>query len=748
MPVILPVVPAARSGPQLRGIEQNRLERAINLARWTGAVVVFGLGPVFPNLGWAFVVGLGVFLLLYAATMHAVTSGRRPHDLKRALQLAFWADNSVILFAMLIFSPDRPWTTFVFGILVIIIGGFRYGGIGALTSASLLGAGYVAIAVYREIAFGYLVEPERLASHVAAYLLAALLMSGIMRELQSLRGLFEPLLAAQGDLGEGIVVNAAGRPVYWNDAISRVTGYSGDELAALGSILDLVVPSERDAVAMALGDRKSGGKIETLFERKDGSRVSVELAFAPIDTAVGRREVILVRDVTESKLAWESLRDQALHDRLTGLANRTLLDDRLEQAVAAARRLTGQCSVLLLGLDNFSDVIEAFGHSAGDTLMPQVAGRISGEVRAVDTVARMSGDEFAVLLPATDTESASVVARKIVRAMERPFSVGDQAVGLGASVGIVTYPDHGSQPDELLRHGEIAMQAAKGSGQGFLVYTSGEEPQRNSLLLAPALRKAMQEDELVLHYQPEVSMADGRPLRMEALVRWRRGQELVQPVDFVPLAERRGLMGALTLWVLGAALRDRRAWAEAGTVAPAVAVNVSASNLLDPEFPSSVARLCTSTNTDPRWLALEITESVLMVDPPRTRETLITLRGMGIHLAIDDFGTGYSSLAYLYRLPMDAVKIDRSFITDLDPSSGNWAIVRATIDIARDFGLELVAEGVENQAMFDRLASMGVDTAQGYHIARPMALADTLKWLEQQRRTQPTLPLRTALRRT
>lgn len=715
-----------RSGAH--GPDEQRLERAINRARWAGAVVAFALGPLFPNLGAPFVVALGGSLLAYACVMQLVISRSAGRPLGRAFHFAFWADNAVILLAMLTFAPDPAWTTFVFGILVIIIGGFRYGGVGALVSAGILGLGYIVIGFYRELAFGHPVEISRVAGHLTAYLLAALLMSGILRELHSLRGLFEPLLSAQGDLGEGILVHESGRPVYWNEAIARLTGYGRDEIAALSSIGELVAPQERAAVTKLLADRSRKGKIETLIARKDGAQVPVELAFAPIASALGPREVVLVRAVTEARRASDALRDQALHDRLTGLPNQTLLDDRLEQAIAVARRLGGSCSLLLVGLDNLTDVNEIFGHHAADTLMPQIAGRLVGEVRAVDTVARLGSDEFVVLLPTTDAEGAVLVARKIGRAMERPFAVGDRSVGLGAGIGIASYPASGSQPQELLRRAEIAMQAAKSSGQGYVAYAPAYEPGQIGLLVVPALREAIERDQLLLHYQPEVRVRDGGVVRMEALIRWDRGGELVAPAEFISLAEHRGLIGALTLWVIGTALRDQRTWSEVGWPVE-VAVNASVRNLLDPEFPPAVARLCRSTGTDPRFLTLEITESVLMADPERIGRTLELLRRMGVRLAIDDFGTGYSSLAYLDQLPVQSLKVDRSFVARLGAKKGSYAIVRAIVDLGEAFGFEVVAEGIEDQPTLDRLAAIGVQTAQGYHIARPMALPDLLTWL-------------------
>ncbi len=708
--------------------EDRRLERAINLARWSGGAIAFGTGPAFPNLGWPFVVALGSGLFLYGAVMHVLTRPRDGPPREWPYRFAFWGDIAMVLFAMLVFVPDRIWSTFAFGLLVVIINGFRRGGVGALVTAGAMSLGYVAEATYRAAAFGYAFEPSRLGTNVTTYLLAALLMSGIVRELRALRGLYEPLLAAQGDIGEGIVVVESGRAVYWNAEVERLTGYGPAELRSLATVWELFAAADRAAISQALFEHARKGKIEAIVARKDGATVPVELAFAPVRTALGQREVIVVRDVSETKRAWQALRDEALHDRITGLPNRVLLEDRLEQATALGRRLGGSYSVLLIGLGDLAEVTKVFGHNAGDALIAEVSRRIGTEVRAVDTLARIAGDEFAVLLAATEVADAEIAARKIVTALERPFTVGDDVVELGASVGIVGWPTHADIPYELLRRAKIAMHVASASAVGYAVFASEQEPSRRGLVLLPELRRAIEGSELILEYQPEVSLVDGHVVRLEALVRWDRGGEVIQPVEFVPLAERYGLIGALTLWVLGTALRDRRAWNEAGWPVQ-VSVNASIRNLLDPGFPATVARLCSNAGVDPSALGIEVTESVLMVEPERTSRCLSDLRVLGVHVAIDDFGTGYSSLAYLDRLPLDAVKIDRSFVSSLLADTGSAAIVGATIDLGRQFGFELVAEGIEDQATLDRLRALSVQTAQGFHICPPLAAAQVPAWL-------------------
>jgi diguanylate cyclase (GGDEF)-like protein/PAS domain S-box-containing protein len=722
---------AAASMPAtFRVAEDRRLERAINLARWSAGAVALGTGPAFPSLGWGFVIALSAGLFVYGAVMHVLTRPRPTAPRDWPYRLAFWLDIAVILFAMLVFVPDRIWSTFVFGLLVVVVNGFRRGGAGAFITATVIGAGYVAEAVYRAAAFGYPVEPSRLGTNLTAFLLAALLMSGIVRELRALRGLYEPLLAAEGDLGEGVVViGADGRLVYWNDAVERLTGRDGASLLALRKAADLFVMTDRAAISRALADRSGSGKLETLVHRADGASTAVEVAFAPVSTAVGQRNILLVRDVSDARRTWQALRDEAVRDKLTGLPNRILFEDRLEQATAAGRRSGEAFAVLLIGVSELRELVDVYGRPAVDTLFGKLAERIGAELRAVDTLARIGDAEFAALLQSTPVADAEIVARKIVRALEQPFRLGEDMVEVGAAVGVAGWPEHADEAHELVRRAEIAMHAAGASASGYGVFSQIQEPDRRKLLLLPELRRAIEEDELVLEYQPEVSLIDGRVSRVEALVRWRRGDELILPDEFVPVAERRGLIGALTLWVIGAALRDRKAWSEAGWPIR-VSVNASIRNLLDPAFPATIARLCGNAGVDPRALGIEVTESVLMVEPERTARSIADLRALGVHVAIDDFGTGYSSLAYLDRLPLDAVKIDKSFVAGVLGGNGSVAIVAATVDLGRHFGFELVAEGVEDQATLERLRAMGIHTGQGFHISRPLPADQVVPWLE------------------
>ena len=366
----------------------------------------------------------------------------------------------------------------------------------------------------------------------------------------------------------------------------------------------------------------------------------------------------------------------ALEDGLTGLANREAF---LERAGAVLDERPPLAAVVLLDLDRFKDINDSLGHHAGDLLLQAVGPRLRGAVPASSVIARLGGDEFAVLLsPLAVAADAELIAQAVRSALAEPIEIEGIAVSAEASVGIATYPADGEDVADLLQHADIAMYAAKAGRTGVTSYHA--ETDRSSherLLVLAELREAIARDELVLHYQPKVSLADGRTVGVEALVRWnhpRRG--LVGPDQFVGLAEHTGLIGPLTGWVLGRALRDARHWWDAGAEI-GVAVNLSVANLVDPELPAMVAALLAETRLPPRALELEITESVLMTEPGRALETLSLLRSMGVRIAVDDYGTGHSSLAYLHRLPLDTLKIDRSFVAAMGREGG--VIVRSTV---------------------------------------------------------------------
>jgi diguanylate cyclase len=430
---------------------------------------------------------------------------------------------------------------------------------------------------------------------------------------------------------------------------------------------------------------------------------------------------------------------QATHDDLTGLPNRTLLRDRIAQATRQADRELVPAALLLLDLDRFKEVNDTLGHHYGDQLLIQVGQRLQAALRDVDTVARLGGDEFAVLLPRIETaEGAVAVARKLQAALEEPFVLEGLSLDMEASIGLAVYPEHGSDPDELLQHADIAMYVAKETHAGFVLFDPTQDqhsPRRLALL--GELRRAIDQQQLVLHYQPKVDAHSGAVLGVEALVRWQHpALGLLPPNDFIPLAERTGLIGPLTRYVLDAALHQCHWWRQTGHEL-AVAVNVSARSLLDLHFPDQVAGLLARWELPARLLLVEITESTIMADPTHALEILGRLNMMGVQVAIDDFGTGYSSMAHLKTLPVHELKVDRSFVSQMTSSTSDAVIVRSTVDLGRNLGLRVVAEGVEDLATWQELDALGCDAIQGYYTSRPMPPNDLIAWLDQHQAANP-----------
>jgi diguanylate cyclase (GGDEF)-like protein len=421
----------------------------------------------------------------------------------------------------------------------------------------------------------------------------------------------------------------------------------------------------------------------------------------------------------------------ALHDVLTGLPNRALFADRIAQSLASAGRRDERVAVLILDLDGFKEVNDALGHHHGDALLCAIGPRLREVLRAEDTIARMGGDEYAVLVAGiADAAAAAIVAEKVVRALERPFEIGSLALGIEASVGVAIYPEHGAGEDDLVRHADDAMYAAKTDKTGWALYEPAREdlaPRRLEILAE--FRRALDENELVLRYQPMIHMSSGTLHGVEALVRWEHPTRgLVPPREFVPLVEQTGLIGPLTLAVLDQALAQSRVWRDRGHMVP-VSVNLSVRNLHHLAFPDEVAALLARHSLPASALELEITESAVMTHPRRGAAVLERLDAMGIRLVLDDFGTGYSSLSYLTQLPVSQLKIDRSFVLSMEADKNDLVIVRSVINIGRNLGLTVVAEGVEDERTWARLSGYGCEIAQGEYLSGPVPAADVDRWL-------------------
>jgi len=509
-----------------------------------------------------------------------------------------------------------------------------------------------------------------------------------------------------------------------NPAVVKLFGYPEEEL--VGQQADvLIATTHRSAFVNYLERRLKldipvSGAHETMGKRKNGSLFPLEFIVSSMQIGSRHLFIATLRDISERKAHTDALEYQALHDALTGLPNRSLFGDRLRQALLAARRNQKMFGVLLLDLDRFKDINDALGHDRGDSLLQEVTARLRGVLRATDTIARLGGDEFAVLTTdAKHPDDVVATAKKILAALEGPFAIADQMVETGASIGTAMYPLHGDDPSTLLRRADVAMYVAKRSGGGYAVYAPEQEAQtlRRSGL-AGELRRSIPQGELVLHFQPQVTLATGAIHSVEALVRWNHPREGLMPPDrFIPMAEETGIIHPLTAWVIDSALAQLVKWLADG-LDVSVSLNVSPRNIEDHSLEEMVARALGTFKVEPQRLTLEITEGVAMA--AAAAKALHRLNEMGVRLALDDFGTGYSSLLYLMRLPVNEIKIDRSFVSALatDPDSG--AIVRSAVGLGHNLGLRVVAEGLQDRAAEAVLVEAGCDAAQGFLVGRPV----------------------------
>ena len=582
-------------------------------------------------------------------------------------------------------------------------------------------------------------------------LLAGVLSEGVSRaaEFEAKRRQVDALARFEaiyhGALTGVMVLSDDGQIADANPAMCAMLGLQDSEEVRT-HIAEYLDPAEHERVSVAVEELFAGEsnslRLETRLNRTDGSVIWVSASFSIVREPDGHPSfgIVMVQDDTERKAAEDALlrqseinEHQALHDSLTGLPNRTLFRDRIEQAIAIAQRESGQVAVAMMDLDRFKDVNDSLGHHAGDALLVEIGQRLRGILRSSDTVARLGGDEFGVLISKPRSEhDVVVVIEKIRAAIERPVTIEGLSLPAEASIGIAMFPHHGEDVDTLIRHADVAMYGAKEEKGGYAFYEqsrNASDPAR--LTLVSELRRAIEERELVLYYQPKAELANGAIQSVEALLRWNHPTRgLVGPDEFIPLAQQTGLIKPLTLYVLDEALSQCRAWHHTGMTL-GVAVNLSVRNLLDAEFPDQVRDLLDKWRVDPSLLELEITESTMLSDPVRTKRVLDKLSAMGIALSIDDFGTGYSSLSYLSQLPVNEIKIDRSFVMNMADSDNDAVIVRSTIDLARNLGLQVVAEGVETEQAWDQLSELGCTLAQGYYLSRPVPAAELTEWLMQ-----------------
>ena len=437
-----------------------------------------------------------------------------------------------------------------------------------------------------------------------------------------------------------------------------------------------------------------------------------------------------VADIIERKRARDELTHLALHDPLTNLPNRAVFYDRLHQSMLISRRNGAPLALLFLDLDGFKEVNDNFGHASGDVVLRQVGERLTGIVRASDTVARVGGDEFGLILLAADVEGAGTMARKVLKSLDDPFRIEGMTISLGASVGIALFPDHGEDSEALVQHADTAMYQAKGSSSGFAIFSPKvtEDP-RDGLTLIGELRRAISDRELTVHYQPRVSVETGHVIGAEALMRWHhRERGYIEPEQFVRAAEKTGLIVDLTAWVLNEAVAQTRDWHRNG-LELSVAVKLAPRNFRDPQLPLQVGAALASHGADPSWLEIEIPEAAITEGASQALDALARLNALGVQLTVDHFGAGSSSLARLKHLPVHKLKIDKVLVSDVAEDQNDSAIVRSMISLGHDLGFLVVAEGTEDATTWELLRSLRCDEAQGYYIARPMPAGELGEWI-------------------
>jgi diguanylate cyclase (GGDEF)-like protein/PAS domain S-box-containing protein len=565
-----------------------------------------------------------------------------------------------------------------------------------------------------------------------------------------------------------VVVNQGGEIVLLNVQAEKQFGYRRDEL--IGQMVKNIIPegfaerliadahrSAEDALAQQIG---SG--IELNGRRKDGSEFPIEIMLSPLESAEGMLVTAAIRDITTRKnaeanlfqkiealnrsneelvrlahAAWtmtQQMTHAAEHDALTGLPNRLLLNDRIGQAIAFAQRHENQAAVLFLDLDGFKHINDSLGHPIGDKLLQLLAKRLVNCVRTTDTVSRQGGDEFVVLISeGHQPEYAAAVSRRLLHVVAEASSIEKHDLHITASIGISIYPDDGRDAETLIKNADTAMYHAKEDGhQSFQFFTPAMNTQaveRQSI--EEYLRRALERQEFTLHYQPKINIRTGAITGVEALIRWTHPTlGSVPPLQFIPVAEDCGLIQPIGAWVLREACAQAKAWANAGLPMMTMAVNVSASQFRNEGFLDDLFTILSETGLDPSYLELELTESALMKRVEITASILSTLRGKGVRVAIDDFGTGYSSLSYLRKFPLDALKIDQSFVQQITTIPDETTIVRAIISMGRSLNLRVIAEGVETPDQLDFLKAHECEEAQGYYFSRPVPPEKLVKLLE------------------
>jgi len=545
-------------------------------------------------------------------------------------------------------------------------------------------------------------------------------------------------------IGDAVLsTDISGNVTYLNMVAEHMTGWSckeavGRAFSEVFQIIDGVThkPSPNPMELAIKENRSVGLAANCILVRRDGYESAIEDSAAPIHDRSGQvtGAVIVFHDVSMARSMVLEMSHLAQHDILTDLPNRSLLSDRLTQAIALARRNQDKLAVLFLDLDGFKHINDSLGHAIGDKLLQSVADRLSACVRKSDTVSRQGGDEFVILLPeVAHAADAAISAAKIISELKEPLNIGEQSLRVTVSIGISTYPDNGEDAETLIKNADTAMYHAKQSGrdnfQFFKPDMSLRAVERQSL--ESQLRYALERQELLLHYQPKVNLKTRAITSVEALVRWQHPERgLLLPGQFLNIAEDTGMIVAIGQWVLREACRQTREWLDAGLLAVPVAVNISSLEFRNEHFSEGVQGALKSSCLDPRYLELELTESVLMRHAESTSYALGQLKAIGVRLAVDDFGTGYSSLSYLTRFPIDALKLDQSFVHDIITSTDDAIVVTAVVSMGNSLKHRVIAEGVETLQQLNFLQARGCEEGQGFYFSRPLAAHQFAKLLE------------------
>ena len=551
------------------------------------------------------------------------------------------------------------------------------------------------------------------------------------------------LSAVMRNVADGIVLMDADGIVTWlSHAAEAIFDYPRD--AAIGGPIDLLLQPDELLGAQVLERlRLAAGRqpLELTVRRKSGELTPIEVEVSVADQQERHLTVLVVRDLTGRRQTEETLRSLAYHDPLTGLPNRLLFDDRLAQAIERARRARQLLTVMLIDLDRFTLINDSLGLGTGDQIIKGVAERLVGALRRSDTVARLGGDEFMVLLLGTSGEKAAArVAQKLIDVLRPPLRVEGHELTTSASIGIALFPHDGDDPETLLKNAANALSRAKEQGRNhYQFYTNDMNAVAfERLILESGLRKALEQGELVLHYQPKVSVADGSIRGVEALLRWQHPDlGMVAPAEFIPLAEETGLIVPIGAWVLRMACAQVSGWHRLGHGQLDLAVNISARQFQERNLVGTIAAAVSESGLPASHIELELTESVIMRDAQDAARRLKELTALGIRLAIDDFGTGYSSLGYLRTFPIHSLKIDRSFVRDIEGDPNSAALAKAIVAMAAGLRLNVVAEGVETQEQLERLREYGCQEYQGYLFSKPLPAEEMLGLLERARRRDP-----------